>query len=299
MKKNKGSLTVEAIIAFTTFLSVSFLLLNIVKIAIFSMVLDNATMEATKQIATAAYPIGMFNGAQESFEEKIQEEPISLAEAGKGTVNQFLEGVFQKKGSQQKGKEAAVSYVIQLLSSDLMGQVADAVTNLKTNAASALVGKMIEPYISTCGMKIDTSKLMIRFVKLPQTDREYANQSSYVLQGTRNTKTITFGQDDVVICTEYPYEVALPLLPAYQFTIRSVAVERAWLKGCGTVTSRKEGLADSIFGKDVVYIATGGNGKCYHANGGCFSLWTSGSKVALEEAKEQGKIPCKHCNPPS
>src|SRR5699024_6757367 len=77
----RGSLTVEAIISFTVFLMVSFLMLHLVKLTMLSMALQNATTETAKQIATAAYPIAWVNVARTSTEEKVDdliEENVTL-----------------------------------------------------------------------------------------------------------------------------------------------------------------------------------------------------------------------------
>lgn len=54
--KKKGSLTVEAVIAFSIFISFMFLLLSMVKISLTKITLENAVSETAKYIASASYP---------------------------------------------------------------------------------------------------------------------------------------------------------------------------------------------------------------------------------------------------
>ena len=61
MRHVRGSLTVEAIISVTMFISVMFLLLTMVKLVLMMTILNNATVEAAKVIATGAYPISILN----------------------------------------------------------------------------------------------------------------------------------------------------------------------------------------------------------------------------------------------
>lgn len=100
--KHKGSLTVEAVIAFTTFLGVSFILLHLVKLVTLTMVLDNAAAETAKQIATAAYPIGMFNAVQGKMESQAAENaPVSVEDGCKRVLGDTLESLFSGKGDRK------------------------------------------------------------------------------------------------------------------------------------------------------------------------------------------------------
>ena len=71
-KKDKGSLTIEAIISFTVFLMVSFLMLQLVKLTMISLVMNSCTQETAKQLATSSYPLVMVNDLIDETGEKIE-----------------------------------------------------------------------------------------------------------------------------------------------------------------------------------------------------------------------------------
>ncbi|MGD9677842.1 MAG: hypothetical protein AB7V16_05730 [Vulcanibacillus sp.] len=58
-KKNKGSMVVEAALVLPIFLSFLLLLIMMIKISIVEIELTNAVSEATKQVSTHMYPVGL------------------------------------------------------------------------------------------------------------------------------------------------------------------------------------------------------------------------------------------------
>ena len=90
-KKRKGSLTVEATISFTVFIGFSFLMLTLVKLVLVMTILNNATAETAKTLASSGYVIAIVNGYQENFEKEMKNvdavKPENLAESvGSRTV---------------------------------------------------------------------------------------------------------------------------------------------------------------------------------------------------------------------
>lgn len=306
--RQRGSLTVEAIISFTVFLMVSFLMLHLVKLTMLSLALQNATAETAKQIATAAYPIAWVNVAQSAAEDKTDElieENISLdklvgSEIG-GIAGQLLGG--------EDSPAASLESTIQ----DVMKQGADAIWNIfgeiKGSVMTQITANVLDGYLDASNLTFDKSRVRLRIVKIPQTDSEF-DGTELQIEGKKDDLTLIkasspdstdnhYNQDDVVICAEYDYEIALPMLPNIELTLRSVAIEHAWLTGCLVRTERDEGLSPDSLVSDTVYIASGGYGQCFHRDG-CrmVNLRTGNAPRAMsrEDAVKQYR-PCKVCNP--
>ena len=72
MRKLKGSLSLEAVISFTVFISFMFMLMTIVKFAIMRIALNAAVSETAKQIATQAYPLSYLIEWEESEGKKVE-----------------------------------------------------------------------------------------------------------------------------------------------------------------------------------------------------------------------------------
>ncbi len=313
MRSRRGSLSVEAVISATVFISVMFLLLNIVKLVLFMTILNNATTETAKVIATSAYPISILNEKQAGIEKSVEAyEPGNLKESLLGTVSTgFVTQFFGGDGlkAMESGGTASIKKLIEGAAVEL---AKDAVYELKGKAVNALCANVVKGYVENCGIELDQERLMLRAVKIPQTDMEYKTLYTSALnlseEGTLSAQPASspsgsdgdFNAEDVLICLEYPYEFALPFLPSVSLTLRSTAVEHAWLHGTSAGPKRTEGInvSDILFGKDtVVYVATGGHGKRYHKEN-CSTLWTSNAPMSLSAAKSQGYTACKVCNPP-
>lgn len=314
MRHVRGSLTVEAIISVTMFISVMFLLLTMVKLVLMMTILNNATVEAAKVIATGAYPISILNEKQaglESLSDAV--EPANLAQSlagagGSSIITQLFGG---------DGWSAFSGSGVNILK-DLVGGVGvelskNMVYELKGKAVSALCGQVVSGYVEECGIFFDPELLLLRAVKIPQTNEEFSTLYRAPLtlssSGSPAARPASapaaidgdFNAEDVLICLEYPYEMALPFLPAFTITLRSVSVEHAWLHGTSAGPSRIEGIdvSNILFGSGTkVYVATGGHGTRYHREN-CSTLWTSNSPISLAAAKSQGLTPCKVCNPPT
>lgn len=306
MKKEKGSLTVEAVISFTVFLMVTFLMLHLVKLTMISLTLHNATAETAKQIATAAYPITWANALQTKGEAKadeVIEDPLST-----------LLGEENSRAAQMLGATPGGADLVKVIS-DYIGEGEDGLFkifyNLKGKVAQKIAANILNGYLETSGIAFNKDNVRFRIVKLPQTDKEFELTDSYTLAGKKNNLVIQkasakdakdncFNQDDIVICTEYDYELALPMLPKIELTLRSVAIEHGWLTGCLIKTERKEGLGESELFDDKVYVATGGYGKCFHRKDCRMINLSSGYDASGKNrsiAVKEGLRPCKVCNP--
>lgn len=313
MTKRKGSLTVEAIISFTVFIGVSFLLLTLVKLVLVMTILNNAAVETAKTIATAAYPISILNEMQAGMEAKIENtDPATLEESTKATIASSVTTQLLGGNGLKAAKGSAAETLKGLIEGIAVNAVQDMVYSIKGQAVNALCGMVVQGYIENCGIYIAPEKLMLRAAKIPETEAEFEKLHSDPMP-LSETGTLTaspaesaygtdgnFNADDVLICLEYPYEIALPLIPAVTVTLRSVAVEHAWLHGTSSGPSRKEGIQISnlLFGKGtVVYVPTGGYGKRYHQEN-CSTLWSSKAPMSLAAAKNQGLTPCRVCKPP-
>ena len=183
---------------------------------------------------------------------------------------------------------------------------------LKGEGVKWICGKLVDSYLTDTGLFFDSDQLSLRVAKIPETEGEFKTVHVESLS-LSDTGTLTalpssgarkidgdFNAEDVLICLEYPYKIALPFLPSITLTLRSTAVEHAWLNGTVGGPSRKEGidLRGLLFGNEAtVYIATGGYGKCYHKEG-CGCLWV-GSQIetTLQQAEAMGLQPCKVCKP--
>ncbi len=323
MKKTKGSLSIEAVISVTVFLGVSFLLLTLVKLVLFMTILNNATVEAAKTIATTAgYPLAILNGLQEDLENAgdvvEQYKPQNLAQTlsgGGGAA--FNATVFGNLLSGASGMQANIQGMAGAKIKELIGGIAsNAVMPLvyqqKSAAASYICGEMVKGYVENCGLAFDQEKVMLRAVKIPETDKEFTtlHGGSAINLSEDGSLTATaatsptgndgaFNAGDVVVCLEYPYQIALPFLPSFEVTLRSVSVEHAWLHCTNTGPSRTEGINLETFfsaGKDAVYEGSGGTGKKYHKEN-CMTLWRGSERISLASAKGKGLTPCKLCFP--
>lgn len=305
----KGSLTIEAIISFTVFLAVSFLMLQLVKLTMISLVMNSCTQETAKQLATSCYPIVEVNEVISDVNVKISDISTSVTDALKEQSGS------DALGSIMGAETDTVSGVSELFQK-LVGIANDGVMSifrgLKGKAGIYITAKIMDGYLDSSGFAFDKDKVVFRVVQLPLTEGEYKNFIGYTVKGEKNDLVLKpssdsegfdgdFNRDDVVVCAEYDYKVVLPMIPAISLKLRSTAVEHAWLGGCSSTTSKEAGLKDKIF-SDSVYVSTGGYGKSYHRED-CITLKSSKSNgytaagINLSVAKANGLKPCKVCNP--
>ena len=306
-EKRKGSLSVEAVISMTVFIGVMFLLLTLVKLVLVMTILNNATTETAKTLATSGYVIGIINEQQADLEAKAENiEPTSLANSAKGTLGSSVITTLLTGGTGvdalKDGGKTALTNILEGVAVEVGKGYA---YELKGQAVNAIVGSIVQQYIENCGLQLDPERLMLRAVKIPETSMEFKtlHKEALPLSAQDSLKAepgTDFGKDDVLICLEYPYKIALPLIPSVTVTLRSTAVEHAWLNGTGSGPADREGICieDLIFGDNrSVYIGARRKGEKYHKKD-CITLWRGAEEMKLSEAWENGyKSPCKVCRP--
>jgi hypothetical protein len=314
LRKNKGSLTVEAVISFTVFLSVMFLLLTMVKLVLVMTILNNAAVETAKTVATSiSYPVAIINGMEESkFEKKLENlEATSVKESGAtalqdSALSLFLGGTNGLKSSLKTSATTNLTNIMEGLAVNLFKED---FYEFKGETEQAICAKLVQDYISDCGINFDEDKLLIRAVKFPETKEEYATVHTASLSLSEDGSLVAtpssgasatdgdFNADDVIICLEYPYQIAMPFLPSFEVTLRSTAVEHPWLNGTGTGSTRSEGINIKYLLAKTVYVGAKGMSKCYHLEN-CMTLWQGSKSMSLQQAAAAKLEPCKVCNPP-
>ncbi len=310
-KEEKGSLTIEAIISFTVFLMVSFLMLQLVKLTMISLVMNSCTQETAKQIATSSYPLVMVNGFIDDTGKKIE---------GLGEVSTSVDNIIQSSSANSalssvmgvdSGSTGSASALFTKLADIANQGVMNVFSQLKGRAGLYITAKIMDSYLDASGMAFDKDKVVFRLVKLPQAENEYKYKKQYTVEGEKNDLIMKassesngfdgdYNRDDVVICAEYDYQIVLPLLPAISLTLRSTAVEHAWLTGCSSSIDREEGFFSKIFDNEV-YVTTGGSGEKYHKKG-CRMMTLGGygytpTAMNLSVAIASGLEPCGTCRP--
>lgn len=310
-KKEQASLTIEAIISFTVFLAVSFLMLQLVKLTMVSLVMNSCTQETAKQIATSCYPVSMVNENIDKLDKKVSKiETISssLNNILKDTSGDAL--LLNVMGVDMNAATSANDLFSELFKIADQGLM-NCFTNIKSDAGLYITAKIMDSYLDSSGVAFDKDKVVFRLVKMPMSECEYEYQKEFKIEGEKDDLILNassekdgfdgdYNCNDVVICAEYDYQIVLPMIPAIKLKLRSTAVEHAWTTGCSSSSEKKESL-EGIFEKNTVYVTTGGSGKKYHKKG-CTMLTLNGwgyepAKINASLAKKQGMKPCKVCNP--
>lgn len=311
MKKYKGSLSLEAVISFTIFISFMFLLLSIVKFSLVRITLNTAASETAKQIATASYPLSYLIESENSTNKKIDayEEKMTLTEGlSNSEIGENLSLLFNIDQSETTGAVNTITKIKDILScgddSVVAGEslVRSLVGKLENKAGAYLACNVLNNYIEKSVLPFNKDDITLSIVKFPQSDWAY----DQVKSGEEYTKLgLTedmYGAEDVVIAVEYRYDFALPFLPSFEIVMREVAVEHGWLYGGGgTVTNREDGIDYSklksiVFGENQVYLGSKLAGKKYHKKD-CRTLWHGSVIISLEEAVNEGYTPCEVCKP--
>lgn len=307
--KQKASLTVEAVIAFVSYLSFMFMLLLMVKMSMVSIVLNGAVNETAKQIATMAYPLNIPIAVANDQGDKVEVFTTvekNVSELINNPQETILEYIFENVDGIDSIKSGDWKNMGDILMSG--GSVKDAVIgavisggeDLLANYCANAAAKTIQEYVNDSKMPIRSENIKIRIVKLPMSDQSYKNldTGSGAYSDFKLTKD-DFDVNDVVIAIEYSYVMNLPFLDQIRLTLRDVAVEQAWVNGCSSMRTWSEGikiedLHDKLTGENTKYWIAGGEyGNCYHKQG-CPALYR---KNALPVSDTAGKKPCKRCNP--
>ena len=304
MKKNRGSLTVEATLSFSIFLMVFLALLCVVKIGLVEYQLRMATSNAARSVATSSYILGKVNSWQEEENKKMTtstSESIAMGEMKEvvNSTSSVLTGVikyaFADKSKPSKsikaetdlkiaGGEAATSLItsfiglgVDALYSHLYNYIGDA----KDALAYQVVRGAVENNLANSALKLDGDNLNIDIYKLPQTQAEFESgilNVAYVAAGI--SPGVDFGKDDVVVSISYKYKLKLPFIKEREIIIRSTSVEKAWLNGSSGVYCKPrsdKGLLSTgiselfeLIDNETVYIVDGSNK--YHRSAHCYTI---------------------------
>lgn len=312
MNRNKGSLTIEACISFTVFLSFMYFLLMFVQLAIVDITLDAATRETAKIIATSAYPISLLNEIEDDADKKAEEalKPTSLLEiTTKANVNTIIDTLFLSniedtaskdnisldkledilKGNISSVATEAAAGIGNILKAKLFDALDGFMQNTKYKIAASIFDKCIEGSF----INIDKSNLIFNVVEFPQSDKRYEVTKNAYIQYDLLGDEIDFGKDDAIVSVEYTYPIKLPFMPTYNLKLNYTAIERGWVNGGnGVYTSWEEKLE---LGNDLVFVTK--TGKKYHRRN-CYYLKESKIAITRKDATEKYKYtPCSKCNP--
>lgn len=311
MKKVKGSLSLEAVISFTIFISFMFLLLSIVKFSLVRITLSSATSETAKQIATAAYPLSYLIEAENSKNEKIDayEEKMQLTEGiSNKEIGDAATNLFNINSDEVSGAIDTITKIKDLISggdnaANAGGSlIRGAVAGLEQKAGAYVACNIFNSCIDNSGISVNKDDVTLTIVKFPQSDFAYkqtGKSEGYTALGISND---SYSAEDVIIASEYRYDFALPFLPSFEIKMREAAVEHAWLYGGGnTITNREDDLdlsklKELIFGDDPVYLGSMLTGNCYHKKS-CSTIWHGTLMISREAAKKEGYDPCGKCHP--
>lgn len=312
--KNKhlsGSLSLEAVIAFTVFISFMFLLLSIVKFSLVRITLNTATTETAKQITTSAYPMSYLIEYQNSEGEEIDayEEEMSLTEGlSNEQISDSISTLFNVDEQETSNVVDTITKAKDILSGGDNAQAATGslvrglITQLEGKATAYIACKIFDNYIEKSIIPFDKNDVTLSIVKFPQSTYAYnqtGNSEGYKKLGLANED---YTEEDVIIAVEYDYDFALPFLPSFNIIMREVVVEHAWLYGGGgIITDRTDGnvfedFESVVFGANKVYLGAKLTGKKYHKKD-CPTLYKGAIVMNKQAAINDGYSPCKKCNP--
>ncbi len=302
----RGAFTIEACIVLPIFLCLLMAVLNYGKLTIFSMQLEHAVSEVTKQIAATSYPVSLVNEYGDELLRKngvdvlakdknftgilLQEVDKSLLEAD---FLQLMSGdlkEFDLKKLLEKSYDIAGKGLIKAI----LGSTHEKYWELKSKGGILIASKLLEKGIDNT--YLDSSKVMLTFCKLPDSALEYEYKSANGFYQEFCEEQYYLAAEDVAIQACYELKLVMPLFGTKSINISSTAVEKAWLYGShGTVTSREEGL-ELLSEEEARLVFITRTGIRYHV-GSCRHLHSSKIPVALKKAEEDGYTPCKVCKP--
>ena len=308
MKSNnrkRGSLTIEAVISFSVFVSFMFMLLTMVKLSMVKITLDTAVSETAKHIAAASYPIGILNGAAEENNKDVKTEfttdktlqDLVKKDVSFGIGMIFADGDKSKEANTgAKGFADMFSFVGGLGVDAIETVIFPKVQTWIENHCYEMAAEIISDIIDNSYVGIDKSNLTLLMAKVPVTANGYSTSfnDAATLEKLGLSKN-DFNKDDVVIGVEYNYKMALPFISTIDVKIRDVAVEHGWVNGgCGSINKSDEGIKLDSFINFYVYVTK--TGKKYHRED-CPYLWNSKIKKTKSNAKIAGYKPCSKCSP--
>ncbi|MCD7904981.1 MAG: pilus assembly protein [Clostridiales bacterium] len=272
MKKGlKGALALEAAIAFTVFLCFMFILMAVVRLAMVYITINDVTSETAKRIAGMSYIVQFVN---DLYDDKVSD----LEDAVK--VKKFS---FKAVKKTSNASSSSTSSVLQYLGLNITNKalnlsgLQDTIDNFTESTIESILGKaesfvmdkqqellysVYTGLLEETGASINSDDVTVVFFTLPLSETAFDNQKEAIAE------TTGFGEDDlnrndVILIVEYNYTINVPFFPSYDVTLRSTAVERAWVNGGSHVTPSDRESVDisSVVGKIVYHTP---QGKKYH-----------------------------------
>jgi hypothetical protein len=163
----------------------------------------------------------------------------------------------------------------------------------KQDKQTELVANVYLELLEDTQMPIDTSRVTVDYFTFPQSDTEFKVTKTKIAEVT-GLEESDLSKDDVILAVSYDYHMVLPFLPAKDITIKSIAVERAWLNGGNHATpSKREGIPIDGLDKWVIVSATGSK---YHKET-CRLKGKTIRTTTISGARADGYKPCKICRP--
>ncbi len=301
MKKEKGSLAIEATISFTVFLCFMFVLMTIVKLSMVYITLNDVTSETVKKIAGMSYPLSYVNDFVDDETSKVNdfvnEKKKSITELAN---KNGAESILQELGF-NGGIESIIGNAENVMK-NFAYNILSKLEAFKINKQTELAANIYSGLLDNTNMPIDKSKVNVKYFTLPQSESEFNYSKSFASDFT-NLDESKLDKDDVVLVVEYDYTIAVPFFPAYDVKLKSMAVEKAWLYGGNhVVPAKREGIKVDVETSEIVYYTNTGKGKKYHREN-CMTLVRSeknGNKrmtIKTSAAKRMGLRPCLVCKP--
>ena len=230
MKKLNGSLTIEAVISFTIFLSFMFMLLTIVKFSLVRITLNAAASETAKQIATSAYPMSYLIEYENSVNEGADqyEEKMSLTESiSNEDLSNSVSELFGINSEEVSNAVSTMTKVKDLFFGENSAEagvslVRDVFADLEGQACIAVAGNIINDYIDNSVIPFNKDDTNLSIVKFPQSEFAYEKTGHGQGYADMELDHDSYSAEDVVIGIEYKYNFAMPFLPSFEIKMRSL-----------------------------------------------------------------------------
>ena len=190
-KRKRGSLTVEAVIAFSVFISFMFMLLSMVKISLVKITLENAVSETAKYIASASYPIGMFNDIADDSNKTVKAD-IAELKIGKDFQTKGVEALYEvlfadSEAKALKSGDSGIDEMFKVFKNAGEDMIKDIVLtgaeNIISKGGSKVVGNIVSEiilcvqFINKMYYSIEALYSFIKIVNLKGT--AYARNKSF------------------------------------------------------------------------------------------------------------------------
>jgi len=321
MKKNKGSLTVEATISLVFFLSIMIIFLLFMKLLVIENALQTTAKEAAKRVASHAYYFKVVEsqmGFVDPTDTKAYEETnwgmeigeYAIKNVGGKALGIFAGNAFEKtsagkltawkKGGIEQGVDAVFSlgglFVGDLLEPGYFNQKRIAQQNIVISAISEADGLT---------NLMDPNKIILEYVKYPESSYLYKKSIQNDIYDEISLDANTYVKsDDVVVVLSYPVTLNIPFFGKQKLVVTKTAVEHPWLNGGNGIMPRTEGLLNKFLNeaRDIatygfVTVKITNNGNYYH-EADCSSLvgeYTT--DIRKYNARKQGFKACSSWNP--